>query len=411
MLIRASLSRHSFLSLLPFVTTAVQTQCRWNPTLLSLRPTASCPLPVDDGTPAPLMASRGVPWTHPPHCVIANFAGPTANGIAVIASPETAADVVAAVKDPLPAWSSRRHLARHGRLRTETSDLPYAVTPIPRKGLGVIATKRINQFETIITSFPAMVADNKFFPSKQDHGPVEGAQLFQKALDQLPDKERFLNLARSKGEHVHVVEDVVRINAFGITVDGREIKGLYPEIARLNHACGATAYNRFTKKDLDMSAIDTRDIEPGEEITISYIPLGMPTAYRTRALSKWGFTCTRDLCSAASETRGASDQRRERLLEVYYTIQDESTSYNTLVELTHELIELVQVERLLGKLGGYYQALMQIYYGIGDPDTARKYGHASLKFANIFSDTDGGFCTGLKRDLERIDREVQKRTR
>lgn len=37
-----------------------------------------------------------------------------------------------------------------------------------------------------------------------------------------------------------------------------------------------SAYSKFTKKDLAMSAIATRDIEPGEEITVSctgsYIP-------------------------------------------------------------------------------------------------------------------------------------------
>jgi hypothetical protein len=32
---------------------------------------------------------------------------------------------------------------------------------------------------------------------------------------------------------------------------------------------GHSAYSKFTKKDLAMSAVATRDIEPGEEITVS----------------------------------------------------------------------------------------------------------------------------------------------
>jgi hypothetical protein len=97
--------------------------------------------------------------------------------------------------------------------------------------MGVVATRHIQQFETIMTSFPAMIADNKLFPSEEDDRPAEGPRLFQKALGQIADKERFLSLARSKGQGVHVVEDVIRTNAFGITVDGRDMKGLYPEIA------------------------------------------------------------------------------------------------------------------------------------------------------------------------------------
>ncbi len=82
-----------------------------------------------------------------------------------------------------------------------------------------------------MTSFPAMIADNEFFPSDEDERPVKADRLFQRALDQLADEERFLSLARSKRESVHVVDDVIRTNAFGITVEGRDMKGLYPEIA------------------------------------------------------------------------------------------------------------------------------------------------------------------------------------
>jgi hypothetical protein len=96
-------------------------------------------------------------------------------------------------------------------------------------------------------------------------------------------------------------------------------------------------------------------------------------------------------------------------MEVYYAMQDESTSYNTLVELTREFIKLAQVERLVAKVGQHYQAFMRIYYGFGDAETARKYGQASLKFAEIFSDPEGGFCAGLRRDLEQIERELSEK--
>ncbi|KAH6623886.1 hypothetical protein F5144DRAFT_659308, partial [Chaetomium tenue] len=406
------------------LTAALQTQCPWNPTIPPLQPAGSCTLPVDDGTPALLNSSRGLPWTHPPSCIIPNAAGSTekfcvyssstfndGSGIAIITDPETAAGVADTVQDPLPAWNSRHHLARRGRLSTEAVDLPYTVTQIPGKGLGVVATKRIKRFDTILKSYPAMIADNEFLSlgKKTEGGLPGGPRLFQKALDQLPDKERFLTMARSEEEHVHAVEDVIKTNAFGIIVDGRDMKGVYPEIAHTGPGLDAdqfSAYSKFTKKDLAMSAIATRDIEPGEEITVSC----MPTAHRTRALKNWGFNCTCNLCSASAEARSASDERRERLAEAFHTMQHGSVSYNTLVKLTQELVDLAQVEGLLAKVGEYYQAFMRTYYGAGDAETARKYGRASLKLAEIFSDPEGVLCTGLKGDLEQLDRLIQAGT-
>jgi hypothetical protein len=82
-----------------------------------------------------------------------------------------------------------------------------------------------------MTSFPAMVADNIFLPRKNEKRPVKSQHLLQKALKQLADKERFLGLAKSKGEVVDVIEDLIRTNSFGIMVDDRDMKGVYPEIA------------------------------------------------------------------------------------------------------------------------------------------------------------------------------------
>ncbi len=177
-----------------------------------------------------------------------------------------------------------------------------------------------------------------------------------------------------------------------------------------------------------MSAVATIDIEPGEEITISCmtidppppftlalsltsaidIPLGLPAAQRARTITNWGFNCTCDLCSAPPEARAASDRRRERLVEAHYAMQDESTSYEALVELTREFIQLAEAEQLLAKVGDYYRSLMRIYYGVGDGETAQKYGRAALKFAEIFSDPEGSLCTGIRQDLRQLDEELSR---
>jgi hypothetical protein len=96
-------------------------------------------------------------------------------------------------------------------------------------------------------------------------------------------------------------------------------------------------------------------------------------------------------------------------MEVYYAMQDESTSYNRLVELTGEFNNLARAERLLAKTGEYYQVFMRIYYDVGDLEAARKYGEASLRLAEIFTDPGGLFCSGLRRDLTIVERELREK--
>lgn len=235
------------LSFSVLLTAATQTQCSWNPVSLSPRLVAGkCALLVDDDTPVIAAGRWSIPWTQPPYCVTTGFSekhcvysSSTFNdgsGISLIAKPETAAAIAGVIQDPMPAWRSRRHIARSGRAGAEPDGLPYTVILVPGKGLGVVATRRIQQLETIMTSFPAMIADNEVFPADEDETPAKADRLFQKALDQLADNDRFTSLARSRGESgVHVVDDVIRTNAFGITVDGQDMKGLYPEIAVCCH--------------------------------------------------------------------------------------------------------------------------------------------------------------------------------
>lgn len=261
----------TFLTLfsIPTLAASFQKTCPHSPlppSFLSYPHQLTSPVPIDNGSP-PNLLSR-TPWTSPPYCVIPSSIGSTERlclytassyngnaGISIIAPPDTAATLVDAIQNSTSTYAARRHIYRHQEAPDET--LPYKVATIPGKGKGVIATKHIAQFDIIMTSFPAMVADNDLFPADEDEGPVEGPRLFKRALEQLTDQGRFLDLATSRDGQLHIVEDVIRTNAFGIyTVDGRDFKGLYPEIAvflsppihtsliktltpskRLNHAC------------------------------------------------------------------------------------------------------------------------------------------------------------------------------
>lgn len=130
----------------------------------------------------------------------------------------------------------------------------------------------------------------------------------------------------------------------------------------------------------------------------------MSTSYRQKSLANWHFNCTCALCSAPAQALEASDARREQIVELFYGMQDPSTTYETLIEMTKEFIELAQVERLIIKIGEYYQVLMKLFYEKGDPESARRYGRAALMFGEKFSDPEGEFCVDLKKDLKVVER-------
>jgi hypothetical protein len=160
-------------------------------------------------------------------------------GLSLVTTPEAAAKLVGdgAINHGPAAWQSRHFINFGGRPASlnNHSRVPYKIAHVPGKDIGVIATRKIKDAEIFMVSFPAMIIDNDLFPSLFDEGsspPVEGPQLFQRALDQLTDKERFTSLAQSWGaKRLHVVDDVCRTNAFGVDINERGHKGLYPEIA------------------------------------------------------------------------------------------------------------------------------------------------------------------------------------
>ncbi len=232
--------------LLPLALTALasalQTECPWDPAYLFAQRNSS--LPVDDSDEL----ADSLPWTNEPYCLRPRSIGSDEtfcvysssvfnenSGISLITTPDIAASLVEAIQRPTAAWENRRDLAGQKEPEYDENgfevELPYEVVEIPGRGMGVVATRKIKQFDVIMVSYPAMIADNAFFPPEEEMTPTEGPRLFQRALDQLGNQERFLNLAQSMGGDVHVVEDVIRTNAFGLYLNGKGHKGLYPEIA------------------------------------------------------------------------------------------------------------------------------------------------------------------------------------
>jgi hypothetical protein len=80
------------------------------------------------------------------------------------------------------------------------------------------------------------------------------------------------------------------------------------------HSCSPVAALRWDPKTLTMTLYAVRNVDKGEEITISYIDPLHPLAERQRILrQKYGFTCSCAKCSLDSGPRTVSDENRTKL--------------------------------------------------------------------------------------------------
>ena len=139
---------------------------------------------------------------------------------------------------------------------------------------------------------------------------------------------------------------IFRSNAYNT---GEESVGLFPKMARINHSCRPNAGNWWSETREKRIIFATRDIQEGEEITVSYIPLLKTTADRQTRLQQYGFACDCIACQSA-----AGDRTRVKILELLdsleqklYSVSKKDATNEKLIEKALELIEMMEKEELM----------------------------------------------------------------
>ncbi|KAK1757040.1 hypothetical protein QBC47DRAFT_342056 [Echria macrotheca] len=338
-------------------------------------------------SPYPTTTKPIPPWTHnpycintsssssPPWCVFTNAALPShshnPHGLSIITTPDlastlfsnlTSARLDAAYTQPPPP----------DRLFLEK---PYAVIPIAGKGMGAVATRRIQREKVVMVDLAAVLATVDY---PADVAERDVRELLRVAVERLGDVEGVMGLARrGLGDlELTVEEDVIGTNSFQLSVAERGYLGLFPEVSRINHACKPNAHIHFSETTLAMTVWSARDIEAGEEITISYAGVDLPSVPRREMLSStWGFDCSCSLCTAPETERKASDDRRlafHKLRSQALNLAQEG-KYKDAAKRLKELLRVVDEEGLEPFIGDLYELPARVHYQAGDLETARKY--------------------------------------
>jgi hypothetical protein len=161
-------------------------------------------------------------------------------------------------------------------------------------------------------------------------------------------KEEFLNLHEyhfPSEENPNKLMTIFRSNAYNT---GDDHVGMFPKIARINHSCRPNSGNWWSEKTDRRVIYASRDIEKGEEITVSYIPLLKTTKDRQARLQQYGFTCDCPACQSVE-----SDKRRVRISNSIDDLEQKQHSPSKKAAVTEKriskalaLIEMLEAEEL-----------------------------------------------------------------
>jgi hypothetical protein len=121
------------------------------------------------------------------------------------------------------------------------------------------------------------------------------------------------------------------------------------------------------------------DIQPGEELTISYVDLFGTRQSRQERISKaWGFSCTCTHCTMQLERVVDSDKRLSEIESIERELGDFHSSKAS-VKMIARMIQLCKDEKLHARMAGTYTLAAMNYNLFGNAKMARKYADLAVQ--------------------------------
>ncbi|KAK4224916.1 N-lysine methyltransferase SMYD2 [Podospora fimiseda] len=384
----------------------------------------TCPPLVDDESS--VITGTWAPWEHSPVCFEAKATAASTRkkklkykassklcvytthntwaggALSLVTTPIVAANVASILFDPgMPGLERER-----GNRPFKAADpRPYEVKEINGKGLGVVATRRIKIGEVVMVEMPALLSTLRRVDEWESK---DFLRLLKGAAEGLPEEKREELLKCARGGKGYVVYDVLNTNSFQVGVGagvgrGIEHSGLFIGIARINHACKPNCFTRFSPSTLLMEVVAYRDIQPGEEIFISYAPLNILSKDRRKFLQLWGFNCTCSLCADPVASRH-SDHQRARVQELLEELDNpKARTPEKVLNNLRDIEGLAEKEGMTAQIGDLYGIVANIFVEMGEMKLARKYANVAVKNLKWYAGFDSERAVGAIESRERID--------
>ena len=211
--------------------------------------------------------------------------------------------------------------------------------------------------------------------------------------------------------HHRKLLDIFRSNAFSLNDNSIFYRAIFPRIARLNHECVPNAQANFNDKAEAMHVHAIRDIEPDEEVTLSYLDDAgeMTRAQRQDKLTSYGFECGCPVCDSKNPRAAESVKRRDAIHEVMRSLHESQSSHTGSPSRVHELqalltiMDLMQAEGLVGReLAARYAVAAKWYEELGDIKKAVESSSRGLEIDEYALGTDHGTYLANKVESERL---------
>ncbi|KAI2775226.1 SET domain-containing protein [Daldinia loculata] len=234
--------------------------------------------------------------------------------------------------------------------------LPFHVAEVPGKGVGIVADRKIRKGETILIRSPTMMVQ-----TAPHVGMESGTRdvLYDLAVGKLPTRGRELFMSQM-GKDIY---NKIETNCFS-------------NISRFNHDCRPNIHYRIS--NMTHITVAARDIELGQELSISYIELMLPREARRSRLRNWGFECACSHCSMSDEEVATSDARLQKIEELETALENfNQTIVNA--DTGAQLADLYEKERLDVYLGRVYTRAALNFALFGEENKAQKYALAAVE--------------------------------
>jgi hypothetical protein len=293
----------------------------------------------------------------------------------------------------IPSWQSQNFSCRG-------SPNAYIIQQSPGKGLGVFATHTLEPGTIIFREAPIILIHPPEFLDGVGY-PLSGiSQQVRHAFNALPldKKSEVLGLTAhytsTEIEQERDDEDnlvpIFRSNAYN---SGAQI-GLYPKIARINHACRPNTSYFWSQRLGKLVAYASQRIEEGEELSTTYIPLLHTHEDREKRLDQYGFKCGCAACALNKDEKIASDQRRIDIRQAFAVLnphlnlnipQSKSGKQKARerAESSLQLVKTVEKEELADYYAQIYRIAAILHARTEDWKPATQFAHKSYQIYSM----------------------------
>jgi hypothetical protein len=280
------------------------------------------------------------------------------------------------------------------KMQSTTGTSMYALQDVPGKGKGLVAIEKISKGTRILSEEPIIT-----IPRNRMNSERLQISIYQQVATLSEHQQRaFLSM-----HNIHPYMDaaerylgIFQTNSLPAETDGDK-GAIFLEACRINHACDNNAQKNWNEKIKRHTVHALRDINKGEEITITYLgPLKNRKARQQALQERFGFTCLCRLCSLPPEQSQESDKRLEEIHRLDGVI-DQLGTEGILVSPLRTLRYFDQQVRLYNEQGredvGFAQAFVNAaQLVIANSDLAR--GHIfAERAASIWKTTVGSDST------------------